>query len=119
MLGCSSYALIRSSEPVNQHEQQQPDYVHEVPVPGDAFEREMMFGGEMAGHGSTKNHDQHDRPNRHVKSVEPSQHEEGCTIGSHAKREIVFVVSMHIFVSLQAQEQYAQCDSCDQADYQL
>jgi ATP-binding cassette subfamily B protein RaxB len=38
------------SDPVHEHEQDQPDHVHEVPVPGHGFKTKMAGGREMAAH---------------------------------------------------------------------
>ena len=44
------FGFIPGYTQVNKDEQDQPDHIDEVPVPGDPFESKMAFGGEMATH---------------------------------------------------------------------
>ena len=52
------------SDPVDEHEQAEPDHVDEVPVPGDRLEREVALRREVAASGAQPDHQQHDRADR-------------------------------------------------------
>ena len=65
-----------ASEPVDQHEEQQPDHVDEVPVPRGRLEGEVMVLVEVALERAPEHHREHDRADRHVRAVEARQHEE-------------------------------------------
>src|ERR1700685_3364184 len=57
-------------------EQEQPDHVDEVPVPGAELEAEMLGRGELAGHGTEQADDQESRADDDVGAMEAGRHEE-------------------------------------------
>src|SRR5688500_17220795 len=61
---------------VDRHEQEQPDDVDEMPVPGGRLEAEMLARGEMPLAGPHQADDQEDRPDDDVEAVEAGRHEE-------------------------------------------
>ena len=62
---------------VNEGEQEQPDHVHEVPIPGRKFESEMLLGGHIVRIEAEQADGQEDRSDYHVCAVEAGRHEEG------------------------------------------
>src|SRR5690606_25384298 len=60
--------------------QEQPDHVHEVPVPGSELETEVMLLGEVAGIDARQADDQEDRADEHVEAMEAGRHEEGGAV---------------------------------------
>lgn len=67
---------MRVLEPVNEQVQTQPDNVNKVPVPGRAFETEVVIGGEVAFDDTEENDGQHGSAKNDVETVEASQHVE-------------------------------------------
>src|SRR5688500_2111691 len=57
-------------------EQEQPNHVDEVPVPGGGFESEMALGREMALHRADPADEQEHRPDENVEAVKSRGHEE-------------------------------------------
>src|SRR6185312_13129229 len=68
---------ILALQDVDEHEQAQPDHVHEVPIPGHSLEAEMMILAEMPLQHAEPDHRQHDRAQGHVQAVEAGQQKEG------------------------------------------
>ena len=62
----------------------------------------------MALHGSEQLDEQHERAQRHVKSVKARQNEECRTVDSATKRQPQVVVSMNIFRYLKHQKDRAK-----------
>src|SRR3546814_4241356 len=67
---CRSSAEV----PVDEDEQEQPDDVDEVPVPGGGLEAEMLFGGEVPLHRAEQADRQEDRSDDDVEAVEAGRH---------------------------------------------
>ena len=47
MDGCPTPSL--AEDDVDEGEQEQPDHIHEMPVPGGGLEAEMLLGGQLTG----------------------------------------------------------------------
>src|SRR4029079_1226920 len=70
-------ARVRACAPhVDGGEQEQPDHVDEVPVPGSRLEAEVGFRGEGALQRADEADEQEDRADQHVRAVEARRHEE-------------------------------------------
>src|ERR1700726_4136751 len=54
---------------IDADEQEQPDHVDEVPIPGGEFEAEGLGRGELAGIGAQQAHDQENGADQHVDTV--------------------------------------------------
>src|SRR5207237_3781699 len=59
-----------ATPPVDAHEEEQPDHVDEVPIPGRRLEAEMVVGREMALDGAPEIHRKEAGADHHVKAVE-------------------------------------------------
>src|SRR3954465_3758291 len=62
---------VARSPPVDAEEQEQPDHVDEVPVPGGRLEAEMLVGREVAYPGTDQADQQEDGADDDVKAMEP------------------------------------------------
>src|ERR1039458_7280735 len=71
--GCDDRA---GAPPVDAAEQEQPDHIDEVPVPGRRLKAEMALRREMAGAGAEPADDQEAGADDHVETVEPGGQEE-------------------------------------------
>src|SRR5271166_5732724 len=65
---------------VDADEQEQPDHVDEVPVPGGEFEAEVLGRGVVAAIGADQADNKEDGADQHVEAVETGRHEEGRAI---------------------------------------
>src|SRR5205085_7498182 len=83
---------------IDADEQEQPDHVNEMPVPGGEFEAEMLGRREMAGHGAEQADSQEDGADQHMEAVEAGRHEEGRAVNIAAERER----RMAVFIRLHA-----------------
>src|SRR5216683_6202853 len=75
---CASLAEwqgVAHAPPIDADEQEQPDHVDEVPVPGRRLQPEMMVRLEMALRGAPQADGEKDRPDDDVKAVKPGRHE--------------------------------------------
>ena len=72
---------------VNEDKQAHPHHVNEVPVPAGRFKSKTIIFREMALHGSEQLDEQHERTQRHVKSVKARQNEECRTVDSATERQ--------------------------------
>src|SRR3546814_17768694 len=79
--------------PVYEDEQEQPDDVDEVPVPGGGLEAEMLFGGEVPLHRAEQADRQEDRSDDDVEAVEAGRHVEGGGVDAvlEAERRLVIL----------------------------
>src|SRR5699024_11661548 len=98
------------SKYIHEHKQAQPDDVHEVPVPGDSFETEMVIGTEMPLETTQQNHGKHDRAQRHMQTVKAGQHEKGRTIHARTQHQAQVLIGLDILGGLEVQETGTQCD---------
>src|SRR5215204_4205439 len=78
-------------------EQEQPDDVDEVPVPGREFEAEMLRRREMAEIGTDQADDQERGADDDMEAMEPGRHEEGRAVDIAAEMEgrVAVLVSLH------------------------
>ncbi|KAI1690508.1 hypothetical protein Ddc_24888 [Ditylenchus destructor] len=98
----------RPLEPVDEQIQAQPNHVHEVPVPGRAFEAEVMVGGEMAAHQADQDDRQHRGAQDHVEPVKAGQHVEQRPIGARIELEVQLGIGVVVFGGLAGHEDEAQ-----------
>src|SRR5580698_2098349 len=87
MKGAAPRSVTRRSLPpagaegeVEEGEQEQPDHVDEVPVPGRRLEAEVLGRREAATHQPDQADGQEDRPDDDVEAVEAGGHEEGRAV---------------------------------------
>src|ERR1700704_3319618 len=85
---------------INASEQEQPDHVDEMPIPGRELKPEMLRRREMANIGADQTDDEEGRANDHMDAVESGRHEERGTI------DIPTVVEcrMAVFIALHRRE---------------
>src|SRR5688500_3020353 len=86
---------------VDAGEEEEPDHVDEMPVPGGGLEAEMLLRGEVALHRADQADGQEDRADDNVEAVEAGRHEEGGAVDAAAERE----GGVGVFVSLYAGEE--------------
>ena len=67
---------------VNAGEQEQPDDIDKVPVPGCSFETEMVIILKVAANRPYQADEQEDRTDDHMETVEAGGHEEGRRINA-------------------------------------
>src|SRR5690349_1358785 len=72
----SREVCARAAPPVDADEEEQPDHVDEVPVPGRGLEAEVVRRREMALDGAAEVHREEGRADDHVEAVEARRHEE-------------------------------------------
>src|SRR5687768_1252907 len=61
-------------------EQEQPDHVDEVPIPGGELEAEMLGRRELALVGADQAHGEKDGADYHMRAVETGRHEKGGAV---------------------------------------
>src|SRR5215813_10664339 len=95
-------SLQRCTRPghVDAGEEEQPDDVDEVPVPGRRLEAEMVVRLEMSGVGAEPADDEEDRADDHMRAMEARRHEESRGVDAVAETE----GRMAVFVCLDAGE---------------
>src|ERR1700730_14938530 len=110
-----TFASRRSAlEPVDEDKQQEPDDVDEMPVPRGGFEREMMLHVEMTAESPQEHDRQHYCADRHVKAVEPRQHEERRAVDTRRQLEVELAVSVRVLERLEAKEGKSEDDGNEQ-----
>ena len=63
---------------IDEQEQSDPDYIHEVPVPAGRLESKVIIRGEMTRtHRAQPLDQQHGHPHGDMETVEARQHKEG------------------------------------------
>src|SRR6185312_13002191 len=75
-----AYRVAPRSPDVDRGEEEQPDHVHEVPVPGGKLEAEMLGRGELARLCTRQADDQEDGANDDMEAVKTGRHEESGAI---------------------------------------
>src|SRR4051812_39392254 len=65
---------------VDRREQEQPDYVDEMPIPGGSLEAEMLTRREVALVRTDEADGQKDRPDDDMEAVKARRHEEGRAV---------------------------------------
>src|SRR5215469_9222477 len=90
-------AAAALAPPIDAHEEEQPDDIDKMPVPGCRLEAEMMIGFEMAGPGPVEAHDQERGSDNDVETVKPGRHEKGRRIdpAGEVKRGMAVLVRLH------------------------
>src|SRR5260370_27849271 len=111
MAGGMRRALRGGAPHVDAREQEQPDDVDEMPVPGGELEAEVLRRREMAEIGSDQAYDEERRADDHMGAVEAGRHEESRTV------DIAAIVErgVAVLVGLDAGEREAERDGQDQA----
>src|SRR3546814_8172088 len=66
-----------ASPPIDADEEEQPDHVDEVPVPGRRLEAEVVIRLEVAGAGPEEADDEEDGADDHMEAVAAGRHVEG------------------------------------------
>ena len=95
-------------QPVHHDKEHQPDHINKVPVPRDAFEREVVVRFEVAFEATNPDANQHDGTNGHVKSVKASQHVKRGAINPGRQFQVQFGIRMAVFECLKSEEQDAK-----------
>src|SRR5262249_50073724 len=96
---------------IDAREQEQPDHVHEVPIPGRELETEMLGWSEMAEIDTNQADDQEGRANDHMRAVESGRHEKGGTIDVTAEMK----AGVTVLIGLDAGESQTERDGEDQS----
>ena len=68
------------AEDVDEREEEQPNHVNKVPIPGGTFKPEVALWCEVASHCTEQANQQEDSPDYHVKAVKARRHKERRTI---------------------------------------
>src|SRR5882757_3779682 len=107
----ASGGVCASAPDIDTGEQEQPDHVDEVPVPGGELETEMLLWRELALVDADQAHGQEDRADDHMYAMEAGRHEEGgaVNVAFEGKRGVA------VFIGLHAGEGDAEQDREDQA----
>src|SRR3954465_8687876 len=82
---------------VDADEQEQPDHVDEMPVPGGELEAEMLGRREMTGIGADQADDQEDGTDQNMEAVKAGRHEEGraVDVAGERKRSVAVFEGLH------------------------
>src|SRR5207248_1496762 len=97
----------RRSPHIDASEQEQPDDVDEMPVPGGGLEAEMLGRLEVAGERAEKADDQEDGPDDDMEAMESGRHEKGRAVDIAAIVAAEGESGMGIFIGLDRGEQHA------------
>lgn len=103
--------------PVHEDIKTEPDHVNEVPVPGGAFEAEVVVRGEVALEHADQHHGQHRRAHDHVKAVKAGEHEEERAVGAGGELQVQLVVGMVVLESLADHEDRAQHNRQEEPEF--
>src|ERR1700730_3400021 len=95
-------------------EQEQPYHVDEVPVPGGKLESDMLLGRELASQGADQAHNQEDRTDDDMKTMEPGRHEErrAVDVARIMERRV------HVLVGLNTGERDAERNGEDEPPFE-
>src|SRR5262245_2605602 len=91
---------------IDAEEEEQPDHVDKVPVPGCGLEAEVVLFGEMSSQRPEQDHGQEDRTDYDMETVEAGRHEEGRAVDVAGKLEL----GVMIFIGLERGEEHAEHD---------
>src|SRR5215470_7382447 len=111
MAGGMRRALSARAPHIDAGEQEQPDHVDEMPIPGGEFEAEMLGRSEVSELSADQANDQERRADDHVRAVESRRHEEGGAVDIAAEIE----PRVAVLVGLHTGEREAERDGQDQA----
>src|SRR5437764_1892378 len=106
-----SRGLCAGAPYIDADEQEQPDHIDEMPVPGGKLETEMLLRRELPGIGAQQADRQEDCANDHVEAVEAGGHEEGRAIDVARVMES----RVAVLIGLDAGKGRAEQDGEDQA----
>src|SRR3984893_17285497 len=95
-------------------EQEQPYHVDEVPVPGGKLESDMLLGRELTSESADQAHNQKDRPDDDMKTMEPGRHEEGRAVDVARIMERC----VHVLVGLNTGERDAEHNGEHEAPFE-
>src|SRR6202790_498521 len=79
-MGAVSHGFGAVAPDIDADEQEQPDDVDEMPIPGGEFEAEMLGWREVPGIGPDQADGQEDGADQHMEAVEAGRHEEGGAV---------------------------------------
>src|SRR5215213_8212598 len=96
------------SPDVNACEEEEPDHIDEVPIPGRRLKTEMLIGPEVAGKSAKEAHDEEDRSDDDMETVETGRHEEGRAVDVAAAVAAEGKGRMRVFIGLNRGKQHAQ-----------
>src|SRR4051812_17399127 len=87
---------VACAPPVDAEEQENPDYVDEVPVPGRGLEAEMLVRLELAVHRPEQADQQESGADEDVEAVEAGRQEEGRRVDvvAEAERSVEVLVGL-------------------------
>src|ERR1700712_87911 len=90
------FARARTPD-VDAGEQEEPDHVDEMPVPGGELEAEMLGRRELAFERADEAYDQEDRADEHMRAMEAGRHEEGraVIVAFEAECRVAVLVGLH------------------------
>src|SRR6185312_8568165 len=103
-----------AAPPVDADEQEQPDDVDEMPIPGRRLEAEMVVRPEMPGARAEEIHSEEAGADDDMEAVEARRHEEGRGIDAVLEAES----GVAVLVALQRGEADAEDDGQSQAAHQ-
>src|SRR3546814_16637214 len=72
---------------IDGEEQEQPDDIDEMPIPGSRFETEMLLGGEVAIVKALQEDREEDGADDDVKAMKPGRHEKGRAVNDALEGE--------------------------------
>ena len=104
-----------AAPPVNADEQEQPDHVNEVPVPGCRLEAEMMIRREVAGPAAEPADTEEGGADDHVEAVEAGRQIEGRSVDAVGETE----GSVAVLISLQNGEKRTEQNGKTEAELEL
>src|SRR5690606_36309797 len=100
---------------IDDGEQEQPDDVDEVPVPGRGLEPDVFLRREVSGIGPVEADDQEDRADDDVKAMEARRHEEVGAVDVAGEAE----GGVAVLVGLEDREQDAEADAEPEAPFEM
>src|SRR5262249_26820976 len=81
-------------------------------------EGEMMLGVEMPAEYTHEHHGEHDRTDRHVKTVKARKHEEGRAVHARREPQVELGVRVGVLVRLEGEERETESDGDGQPELQ-
>src|SRR5258707_4035422 len=107
-------ALSRRAPNIDAGEQERPDHVDKVPIPGGELESEMLGRSEMAEIGADQTDDQECRADDHMRAVKAGRHEKNRAVNVAAEIER----GMAVLVGLNAGESETERDGEDKTPFE-
>src|SRR6266545_608123 len=103
---------------IDAREQEEPNHVDEMPVPGGGLEAEMLRRLEMTGERAEQADGQEDGADDDMKAMEAGRHEEGRAVDVAAIVAAEGEGGVGIFIGLDRSEERAQEDGADEAPFE-